>query len=960
VRVNFELLSGARRGQVVQLEAERITIGRSPTNMLAFDPNVDMAVSSHHAEVTLGPNGRLEVTDLGSRNGTYVDGEAVTEPRAIGPGATIQFGHTGPMVRVIYRIEVPPPHAPPPGPYEHPRTPTADVHALPPMPAFASSPGEQEPFAPEGMTYIEPSHPQHAQQHQQPPPQAQPPPPPSPAFSYPPPFSQSYAPPPPLAAMLSQPGARNPSPPPAAWQAPDGTPWPAPTPTPSPTPYAGSAAGSLSASHAAPAPAPAHVPAPPAFERSTPVSAAPHAPEVKPISPIVPLPGAAPGFSTLAWALIGVSGAITAISIGVILAAVTGGGHVAPLPSVIAKVEALPPDPALPSPASGAGPALTAIGHSGAPRPQTRPVTPSQSERTASLIAAQQDLLRRAIEAADHAPAEAVASDPSQASPGGAGAPGARTDWKAAAEEERRRLDEASERLLARGTDDVVSLERRRSEALDAQKSRLVEAEKRMRDAEARRAQDLVLRRQEAAAARIERSSLERAQECLDRRAPALAYIVAESSITPAGADVAIPLARAEGNGYFVSATGLLRTTKRIALPWMFDLRGLGIAKRVLSAGSGEITTRYTVHVAGGGGASVALDPPGGVRLAYADPDELEDEFREVDIGARYGGIGREYVRPHLGASQGGNGAALLHLRGASGIRALPSASTSPAPGAVLLALGLVRAAPEAGSGAVMRLLTTWAPGVAGAEPGATEEDAARSGLPPGLEGAPLLAAAATEDVAVATLGGPTGKTGLAVIPSSAPPQTLDTLAGPAPKPVVCASRGHHLSPFASAQNCPLCPLPPPVRVDVPVEVAAEARGSYAIIESRVERRLRGTGYHELRAVVVLEALAPLGEAPFPGAVIVHELVKEGGLDWDELTSADVTVLAVGRERVARWPSPDVDHLRSLVAPGVKITIAIPDAHDRDGGFPVRRFVIAPTREVSRVAAGLRAKGLAR
>jgi ABC transport system ATP-binding/permease protein len=60
--------------EAVQLGAERLTIGRDASNDLVLaDPNV----SRFHAEVARLDDGRVAIRDLGSRNGTRVDGEIV-------------------------------------------------------------------------------------------------------------------------------------------------------------------------------------------------------------------------------------------------------------------------------------------------------------------------------------------------------------------------------------------------------------------------------------------------------------------------------------------------------------------------------------------------------------------------------------------------------------------------------------------------------------------------------------------------------------------------------------------------------------------------------------------------------------------------------------------------------------------------------------------------------------------
>ena len=65
------------------------TIGRAPDNTLVLD---DPLISKHHARIDVSPNG-LVVTDLGSTNGIYVEGQRVsqvqvTRPVLLGLGST--------------------------------------------------------------------------------------------------------------------------------------------------------------------------------------------------------------------------------------------------------------------------------------------------------------------------------------------------------------------------------------------------------------------------------------------------------------------------------------------------------------------------------------------------------------------------------------------------------------------------------------------------------------------------------------------------------------------------------------------------------------------------------------------------------------------------------------------------------------------------------------------------------
>ena len=71
----LQVVSGARQGLNVPLEADRtVTIGRKRGDLLIDDP----LVSGRHCRVELRPDGWY-VKDLGSTNGTLVDGRLVRE-----------------------------------------------------------------------------------------------------------------------------------------------------------------------------------------------------------------------------------------------------------------------------------------------------------------------------------------------------------------------------------------------------------------------------------------------------------------------------------------------------------------------------------------------------------------------------------------------------------------------------------------------------------------------------------------------------------------------------------------------------------------------------------------------------------------------------------------------------------------------------------------------------------------
>ncbi len=98
MKAQFTVLSGTRAGQTDVFSQTHIGVGRHPQSELKFDPDKDLDVSSRHAAITLV--GDLYVLrDLGSTNGTFVNGKQLTGDHVLTSGETIRFGLNGPEVR---------------------------------------------------------------------------------------------------------------------------------------------------------------------------------------------------------------------------------------------------------------------------------------------------------------------------------------------------------------------------------------------------------------------------------------------------------------------------------------------------------------------------------------------------------------------------------------------------------------------------------------------------------------------------------------------------------------------------------------------------------------------------------------------------------------------------------------------------------------------------------------------
>jgi hypothetical protein len=90
------VISGSRAGQSVTVTSE-VVIGRRNADLTIDD---DPGVSRRHAAVRLD-GGQLEVEDLGSSNGTFVDGSRIEGPVKVGGGAKIRVGRTEFEVRGV-------------------------------------------------------------------------------------------------------------------------------------------------------------------------------------------------------------------------------------------------------------------------------------------------------------------------------------------------------------------------------------------------------------------------------------------------------------------------------------------------------------------------------------------------------------------------------------------------------------------------------------------------------------------------------------------------------------------------------------------------------------------------------------------------------------------------------------------------------------------------------------------
>jgi|SRR4249919_382367 FHA domain len=86
----FMISQGNQAGLSAELSAGVVMIGRGADCQLILD---DDYVSTRHARVVSTPNG-IYAEDLGSTNGTYVNGQRITAPTTITLADTVRIGKT--------------------------------------------------------------------------------------------------------------------------------------------------------------------------------------------------------------------------------------------------------------------------------------------------------------------------------------------------------------------------------------------------------------------------------------------------------------------------------------------------------------------------------------------------------------------------------------------------------------------------------------------------------------------------------------------------------------------------------------------------------------------------------------------------------------------------------------------------------------------------------------------------
>jgi serine protease Do len=100
-RIIIKHLSGSKANQVEEFALKHhneLIFGREATSTIQYDPDRDDLVGRQHAKIELNPNdpNSFLISDLQSRNGTFVNNNKITSPAALNFGDIVQFGPDGP------------------------------------------------------------------------------------------------------------------------------------------------------------------------------------------------------------------------------------------------------------------------------------------------------------------------------------------------------------------------------------------------------------------------------------------------------------------------------------------------------------------------------------------------------------------------------------------------------------------------------------------------------------------------------------------------------------------------------------------------------------------------------------------------------------------------------------------------------------------------------------------------
>ena len=143
----FVMRSGPTPGVIYPLEGDQLTIGRDASNAVAIN---DAEVSRKHSRLSF-QGGKYVLEDLGSTNGTFVNGQRLSGPAVLKPGDVVSLGEQ--IVLMYDSVNIDPGAtmaSPRAAARVQPRQPVASAPPAyaPPPPAYADAPAKKTNMLP--------------------------------------------------------------------------------------------------------------------------------------------------------------------------------------------------------------------------------------------------------------------------------------------------------------------------------------------------------------------------------------------------------------------------------------------------------------------------------------------------------------------------------------------------------------------------------------------------------------------------------------------------------------------------------------------------------------------------------------------------------------------------------------------------------------------------------------------
>ena len=96
--LELEVVAGGPNGELIAV-GDELLIGRHAPGLGEIANDVEL--SRQHARIARGENGAYTIEDLGSTNGTSVNGERVEAVQSLALGDTIELGNVGLLVKSL-------------------------------------------------------------------------------------------------------------------------------------------------------------------------------------------------------------------------------------------------------------------------------------------------------------------------------------------------------------------------------------------------------------------------------------------------------------------------------------------------------------------------------------------------------------------------------------------------------------------------------------------------------------------------------------------------------------------------------------------------------------------------------------------------------------------------------------------------------------------------------------------